>query len=92
MIAEQFDLKPLLPLFTAGGRYYQLAISQNQVRLFEGTRFGINETDLRDAPRSLEEALKYDVRESQLQAHTGTGVPALPCHATCPVVSFSAAT
>ena len=75
VLAEQFDLKPLLPLFTAGGRYYLLAISQNQVRLFEGTRFGINEMDLRDVPRSLEEALKYDVRESQLQAHTGTGVP-----------------
>lgn len=73
VMAERFDLKPLLPLFTSGGRFYLLALSQKAVRLFEGTRFGIAEIDLQNVPQGVREALKYDVREHQQQAHTGTG-------------------
>lgn len=70
--AHRYHIKPLLPLFTADGRFYLLALSQNEIRLLRGTRFGIDEMQLADVPRSLEEALRYDDPERQLQFHTRT--------------------
>jgi hypothetical protein len=52
-----------------------LAISLNQVRLFEGTLSGITELDPKNVPRSIEEALKYDIREPLLQSHLATRFP-----------------
>jgi hypothetical protein len=74
-IGERFDVKPLLPLFTAGGRFYLLGLSQKRVRLFEGTQFGIDEVDLQNVPQGVRDALKYDVHEHQQGVHTGTGMP-----------------
>jgi Bacterial archaeo-eukaryotic release factor family 7 len=74
-IGGRFDVKPLLQLFTAGGRFYLLGLSQKRVRLFEGTRFGMDEMDLQNVPQGVRDALKYDVREHQQQVHSGTGMP-----------------
>jgi Bacterial archaeo-eukaryotic release factor family 7 len=70
-VGQHFDVGPLLPWFTAGGTFYLLAFSRNHVRLFRGTPEAVTEVPLAGAPRSLDEALKYDVRESQQQVHTG---------------------
>lgn len=73
VIARSYYVKPVLPLFTNNGHYYILAISQNAVRLFEGTRHSVGQIDLPDeTPESLDEALKFDDPEKQLQVHTGT--------------------
>ena len=73
IIARSYYVKPVLPLFTNNGRYYILAISQNEVRLFEGTRHGVGQIDLPDeTPESLTEALKLDDPQKQLQVRTGT--------------------
>jgi hypothetical protein len=69
---ERFHLKPLMPLMTGDGRFYILALNQNDVRLYEGGRFHISEVDLGKTPRSLAEALALDDPERQLQFHTGT--------------------
>lgn len=67
-IAQSYYVKPILPLFTNNGHYYILAISQNEVRLFEGTRHSVGQIDLpEDTPASLNDALKYDDPEKQLQ-------------------------
>ncbi len=72
-VASSYYVKPILPLFTNNGHYYILAISQNDVRLFEGTRHSIGQIDLpEDTPQRLDEALQYDDPEKQLQFHTGT--------------------
>lgn len=74
VVGDRFHLTPLMPLFTATGHFYILALSQNQVRLFQATRYQIVEVsldDLNDLPTSLEEALKYDDPEKQLQYHSG---------------------
>jgi hypothetical protein len=39
--SDRFHLKPLLPLLTGDGRFYILALSQNQVRLLQGTRYSV---------------------------------------------------
>ena len=77
IISEAYYVKPVLPLFTNNGHYFILAISQNEVRLFEGTRYAVGQVDLLDGtPESLEAALRLDDPQKQLQMHTaqsGTG-------------------
>jgi hypothetical protein len=72
VVAKRFHLKPLLPLFSSGGHFFVLALSQNEVRLLKGTRYGVSVVDLDKVPKSLAEALKYDEPDKQLQFHTGT--------------------
>ncbi len=74
IIAQSYYIKPVLPLFTNNGHYYILAISQNEVRLFEGTRYGVGQIDLPDeTPVSLEAALRLDDPQKTLQMHPGGG-------------------
>lgn len=77
IVSERFHIKPLLPLFSDNGAYYVLALSQNKVRMFKGTRYSLEEVDgaLMEAagiPESIDEALAYDDPEEQLQHHTTT--------------------
>lgn len=72
-VTGRFHLKPLLPLFTADGPFYVLAISGNQVRMLHCSRFGAHERELpASVPKSRAEALKYVDAEAQLQFHTRT--------------------
>jgi hypothetical protein len=72
VVTDRFHIKPLLPLFSHEGRFYILALSQNEVRFFQCTRYSVKEMEIENAPRSLSEALKYDDPEKQLQFHTRT--------------------
>uniref|UniRef100_A0ACD5GVZ3 Uncharacterized protein n=1 Tax=Desertifilum tharense IPPAS B-1220 TaxID=1781255 RepID=A0ACD5GVZ3_9CYAN len=72
VVSDRFHLKPLLSLFTGDGQFYLLALSQNQVRLFQGSRFSISEVELENVPQGIAEALRYDDPEQQLQFHTRT--------------------
>jgi hypothetical protein len=71
VVSERFHVKPLLELL-GESEFYILALSQNEVRLLQASRFSVSEVDLEGVPRSLAEALKYDQPESHLQFHTGT--------------------
>jgi hypothetical protein len=68
--AERFHIKPLLPLFSEDGVFYVLAVSQNQVRLLQCTRYHVREVTPEGVPSNLAEALKYDQPEKQQQFHT----------------------
>ena len=70
VVAPRFHVKPILPLLVGNGRFYILALSQNEVRLIQATRDGAGEVDLAAAPRSLQDALRYDDPQRQLQYHT----------------------
>jgi len=72
VVTDRFHIKPIVQLLTNDGRFYVLALSQNEVRLLQCTRYGWNEVDLKNVPRNLAEALSYDDPEKQLQYHTGT--------------------
>jgi hypothetical protein len=65
-----FLVAPLLPLLYGDGRFYVLALSQNGVRLFQGTRFTVSPVDLKGVPRSLAEALRTHDRDEVLTFHT----------------------
>jgi hypothetical protein len=70
IIAPHFYLKPLLPLLN-DGLFYILALSQNEIRLLEGTRYDIQLVDIPDAvPESLAQALWYEHPENQVRYYS----------------------
>ncbi|MBN2539539.1 MAG: hypothetical protein JXB09_05770 [Deltaproteobacteria bacterium] len=72
VVSHRFHVKPLLPIFTSDGTFYILALSQNQLRLLEGTRHSVDEIDLENVPLNLSEASPDALLEKELQFHTGT--------------------
>ena len=72
VVGDRFHLKPIMPLLSGDGQFYLLAFSQNQVRLFRGSRYSISEIDVEDMPNSLAEALRYDDPEEQLRFHSSS--------------------
>jgi hypothetical protein len=74
VISPHFSLTPMMPMFNNNGRYYILAVSQNHVRMFGANRYSIWPIQLPgDAPLSIDEALKFDVVDKQLQMHSSGG-------------------
>jgi hypothetical protein len=70
VVADRFHVKPLLPILAGDGRFYVLAVSQKNVRLFHATRHSIQDVPLADVPVSLADALQDDTVERQLQHHS----------------------
>lgn len=71
IVGRRFYVKPLLPLVSSNGKFYILAVSLNELRLLECTRYHVTEVDVENVPRSLAQAMKYDDPQKQLQFHTG---------------------
>ncbi len=72
VVSHRFHVKPLLPILASDGIFFILALSQNQVRLLEGTRHTVDEIELEGVPQSLSEAFPEASTEKQLQFHTGS--------------------
>jgi hypothetical protein len=75
VLGRRFHVKPLLSLFSIDGRFYILALSQSEVRLFRCAQYTIEEVGLEDVPGGVQNALRYDDPERQLQYHTQTNSP-----------------
>jgi hypothetical protein len=69
---RQFHLKPLLPLLAQDYQYYLLTLSQNQIGLYQCSPEGIHSMNLDGIPESLDEAMRYDEHEKNLQFSTRT--------------------
>ena len=74
-VGDVFAIRPLVPLAVGDGGFLILALSQNSVRLFEGSREMIRELDIGDTPSSLEDTEGKTERQPQLQhqSHPGGG-------------------
>jgi hypothetical protein len=70
VVIDHFHIKPLLSLFTGDGQFYILALSQNQVRLLNGTRYSVSEVDIGQVGGSLAEAIPSVNHQMSLQLHT----------------------
>jgi hypothetical protein len=57
VVGNQFHLKPLLHLLNSDRKFYLLALSQNNVRFFEGNYYGIQEVEVENMPQNLDEVL-----------------------------------
>lgn len=67
--SDRFHLKPLLPLFNnGGGRFYVLAVSMKYARFLQGARNSAIELELKNIPRSLAEAVRYDSPDRQMRS------------------------
>jgi hypothetical protein len=72
VVSNQFHLKPLVHLINNDGRFLVLALSQDNVRFFEGTHYSIQEVEVENMPKSLDEALLYDETAKEGQRRIGT--------------------
>lgn len=68
---NSFHIKPLLPCLGRGIKFYVLAVSMNNARLFEGNADTMSEIEL-DFPTSMESALWMDDPEKYLNMHSGS--------------------
>lgn len=68
--AEQFHLKPVLPLVVYDTTFFILALSQNECRLFKCAMHNCEEIRPKNLPDSLSQALRFDLQEKQLQSHS----------------------
>ena len=73
-VGEHPNLRPLLPLVADDQGFLLLAVSQDQVRLFEGDRYIITELELGDTPASTDDS-DYYTREPEFQHQAGPNAP-----------------
>ena len=67
-VANDFYLKPLMPLFNGNGMFYILALKNDEVAFYEATRHSIVEIELPDeVPEQLEDRVGYDHEQKSLQ-------------------------
>jgi len=74
VVADRFHLKPLFPLLSGDGRFYILTLSQDRVRLLQGTRYSISEIEPEHIPEGLSQTQEKDW-ERRVQFHSGTRGP-----------------
>lgn len=74
-VGDQFHIRLLLPLLSRDQRFFILALSLNQIQLFQATRYSLHEITLNDMATSMDEALRLDDPEKQAQFHTSTSSP-----------------
>lgn len=70
MVDQRFYITPLLPMIDGNECFYLLTLSQNTVRLWQGTRTKLTEIQLTNTPTSLAETVRYDEFERSLQLHS----------------------
>ncbi len=74
LVGNQFHVKPLVRLLHGDGRYYLLALSQNRVQTFVGTRAGLAPIALpEDMPSDLASAVAGTEIQRSLQHHASSG-------------------
>lgn len=72
IVEDRFHLKPLFPLIATNKRFYLLALSQNDVRLYQGTHQAISEVEAAEIPSDIITAVQQyeEPPEQGLQSHT----------------------
>src|SRR4030042_5582678 len=70
IVTDRFHIRPLLPLLRGDRRYYILALSQNKVRLLQGTHYSVSEVSLADVPENLADTLRDDDSWKELHMHS----------------------
>jgi hypothetical protein len=68
-VGRRLNIKPLLAVADRGERFLVLALSQNQVKLWEATRTAIRELAVKGLPANKREALLIDSADRGEQVH-----------------------
>ena len=73
-VHDHFYLRHMVPLLNSNDRFFVLALSQNEVRFFEGSETSITPIIIEDlVPSSIEEMIGSENNTTTLQAHGGGG-------------------
>jgi release factor family 3 len=77
VVADTFHVKPLIPFLHANRRYLVLAVSENEVTLYDGGPLGVEAVELRGVPESLREALGVPDYDRLVSRHGAPSGPVL---------------
>jgi hypothetical protein len=69
VVSDRFHLKPLLAAAHRARECHVLALSRHAVRLLHATRGTVDEVAVPELPAGIDDALRWDDRERQLQSH-----------------------
>jgi hypothetical protein len=69
VVSDRFHVSPLLPLLTGDGRFFILAMSENESRLLSGTRSTVHLVNVPGLPSGVKDALRYDEPQRELGSH-----------------------
>ena len=72
VVGKSFYVQPLLPLLNGNGIFYILSLSLNQNKLFRASKDNIEEVELKDVPKNMEEALMIEDKQKNLGFQTMT--------------------
>ena len=76
-VGSRFYLRHMLPLLTGEDRFFLLALSQGDVRFFEGHKHHITPVIIKDLVPENKDAVMQIAREPVLQAHTAGAATAI---------------
>ncbi len=67
VVANSFHIKPLIRIYQSADRYQVLGLNRNEIRLFEGDRYALDEIEpLPEVPRNRAEAIGEERAEPHL--------------------------
>lgn len=75
VVSDTFHVRPLIRYLQSGARYYVLALSRNDVALYEGNERGLTRLAADCLPKSLADALQTDDTSMFTNQHSGGAGP-----------------
>jgi hypothetical protein len=73
VVGERFRLRPMVGYLAGHDVFYVLALAQNSLRIFEATTQSIDELPTEHLPASIDDALRFEDPEQQLQSQSVGG-------------------
>ena len=73
IVNDRFVIRHLLPSIHSDERFWLLALSKNQVRLFKGDHEGLQQIPLRDTPADFKEAMRFEDADHPFRFRTESG-------------------
>lgn len=79
LVGDSFHLKPMLRIFQAGDRFHVLGINRSEVKLYEGSRYVLDEVELHpDVPPTITAALGEETTDPHLTVASYGGMGGTP--------------
>jgi hypothetical protein len=75
VVNDIFYLRQLVPFLHGNGKFHILALNQNSVKLFHADQYGVEQVESSLLPDSMDEALWYEMPQSEL--HQRSGAPGI---------------
>lgn len=77
-VGRAFQIKPLLPLLSDDGRFFLLTVSLARTRVFQGSKFTLNEMEGEEVPAAFMEIMKEADYEDMRHHHPLTALGSAP--------------